>query len=372
MAERLYNSWETSKQEKMKLFEKLLQAKHKKSLKQALAMLNLKKPVQKPPIEKKIVKSAFYNSFREKDRNKENLLAGASNRTCRYQEKSLNEQNTSIFDKLHEDARYKQETQQQNEMIKQSQELKHCTFRPKVCSVTNIQEKDVYSRLAESDRSRKLQIYEAQKELNDTKNCTFQPEIQGKKSPLACNRSVGSDQEPAHVRLHRQAEIKDHARQNREITKKEKELDECTFAPLINTSQMKERSRSKGRIEELYQDYDRKSRALAKKTIQKEETESLKCTFKPKIISKRNQSIESVSEHDDIPVYEKLYNKNEQRKRLLEQKKQELLEEEKKMRQYYSKGPRHDQADFDRLYNAHKVYEQKKEVLSKKIMKVFD
>jgi hypothetical protein len=217
-----------------------------------------------------------------------------------------------------------------------------------------------------------LQIYEAQKELNDTKNCTFQPEIQSKKSPRACNRSVGSEQEPAHVRLHRQAEIMDHARQNKEICKKEKELDECTFAPLINNSQMRERSRSKGRIEELYQDHDRKSRALAKKSIQKEEAESQKCTFKPKIISKRNQSIESNNENEEIPVYEKLYNRNEQRKRLLEQKKQELLEEEKKMRQYCSKGSKHEKADFDRLYNVRKVYEQKKEVLSKKIMKVFD
>jgi len=311
----------------------------------------------------------------------------------------------SIFDKLHEEAMTKLEIKQLNEEIKKQRELQFCTFAPtlkdspKAHTNTFEESKNVYNRLAQSNKFLKMQYYDAQKQAQELQFCTFQPDLpKAKRDPnrnmsLQLNDTTGN----IHERLHKEAEVLSQQRQTKAFAKREKELDGCTFTPTINLGK---RSNSQHipthRFEELYREHERKRTEQTKKEMLKDEKTMESCTFKPSLLSKTKDNL--TMDESSTPRYEKLYNKHTQKLMLLEQKRKELAEEERKMRQFVAKEMKipankrqannttlqashsktmqsedskkgKDDSAFDRLYKIDKVYRQNKKELSQKVMK---
>ncbi len=316
--------------------------------------------------------------------------------------KSATMKRGSIFAKLHDEAMTKLEIRQLNEEIRKRREVQYCTFKPEVAPEAGATEReskrDVYERLAQSNRHQKEHYYDAQRQARELQHCTFQPDLPKAKRDPSANRSLelGTTAE-VHERLHKEAEALHQARQCKEFAKRERELDGCTFAPSINGSggvAHISHSASTKRFEELYQDNERKKRQLNKDEVARDERELGTCTFKPSLLTKDKGTPKAkAGDEDEVPRYEKLYVKHSQKQLMLEQKRRELVEEEKKMRQFVALGGKKRAAGtkqantsavlpesrnpsgkaggaaFDRLYSMDKVYRQDKQVLQRKIMK---
>ncbi len=299
-----------------------------------------------------------------------------------------------MFNKLHDEGLAKLEKQQRNEEIRKRRETQYCTFKPEVkTEEAGKSRKDVYERLAQSNKQLRVQYYDAEKEAREVQFCTFHPDL-----PKAANGKKGHATnlsaelgEKVHERLHKEAEVMVQMRQCKQFAKREKELDGCTFKPSINSRRSSSQAATARRFEDLYHDNERKKRQQSKNEVMHDEQERSKYTFRPQLVSKSKPD-EAV---DDIPRYEKLYTKHSQKQHLLEQKRNELIEEERKMRQFVAQGvkrpagvrpgnlgstqlcsartlgaePRGSGAAFERLYGMDKVYRENKHSLERKIMK---
>jgi len=362
MAERVYDRWRREvevKREKgvkrmVKVIEENCKEKERCALIRLLTTMTLVQPNRKDKTNKE------NNEQEITDHN----LNQYSSRTLKSKDTNMEferyKANTQVFDKLNSEAITRQEALKKRQQIKQAQELKDCRFKPKIKSSNHSFDSNgqsVYERLFQKDKQEKEKAYEKQKRMNEIKGCTFRPKV------LTNKRSV----EPAFSRLHKHAEVIEQTRKIRELSKKEKELDQCTFVPSVNLSMNgTNRESSADRFKRLYDDYAERKRRLTKKALNKEEEEREAYTFRPHI-EKANRSFK---ENEEIlPRYEKLYKHHSQQKKLLEEKKRELEEEEKKLQiLHIGKRQTSDVPFFDRLLDQGKAYKKKRDELAKKLM----
>jgi len=293
---------------------------------------------------------------------------------------------SSIFDKLHSEAATKHEMKLLNEQIRKHKEVENCTFQPRIRSSSQMSprcetQQVVYERLANSNKIQKQKYYEAQKEANEIKYCTFQPQLPKAGRAKGISQSAlnvyTDENEPVYDRLHKRAEIIEQERQSKALYNKDKELDSCTFKPKINRGSKPQRSISQdSRFNDLYMDHAKKQQKLQKKELEREESLRKNYTFKPKLETSKLMSSLSQSElaDNEVPRYERLYIKHAEKEKMLEKKRKELEEEERKLRAFATKKPlksienNNKTEPFDRLYNQQKVYKQKKEELGKKVL----
>jgi len=261
-----------------------------------------------------------------------------------------------LFDRLHLEYFKKQEMQEVNERLRKAKEMSNCTFKPKIIKHNSSQTTlNTYERLSQSNRIKRQEYYELQKKTNELRYCTFQPQT--------LSQSFSETEEAVCDRLYRQGEITKQVHKMRAQKRKEKELSECTFKPIINTRRSESKQSRDERINEMQKEYEMRNRELAKKAIQQEESIKAHCTFQPKLISKAKSNVE-----EEVPYYERLYKRHEQKQKMLERKRQELIEEEQKLKLFVSKNS-NSEPGFNRLYEQDKIYKQKKADLSKKVMK---
>jgi hypothetical protein len=222
------------------------------------------------------------------------------------------------------------------EAIKKEREVQYCTFHPKInnyypSNLLNDQNR-IFERLSSTSKLEKLKYFEAQKEARELEYCTFCPLLKNKEHH---GRSQSMQADPVFSRLHRKGELHDQIRKAKALDHKGKELDGCTFSPQINVKQRVKSNSGKQPTEiteRLYMDYERKRQCQAKNEIEHEQQEQAQCTFKPKIDSVSNH-IQKENIVGDVPRYEMLYAKHQQKQQLLDQKRKELIEEEHRMHQ---------------------------------------
>ena len=252
----------------------------------------------------------------------------------------------------------------------------------------------MFSRLTKNIKPQKELLYLAQKEKAETELCTFHPDL----SPRRNTSQEHLNKEHIFKRLHQDAEIKKQIQQTQELLKQEKEMIGCTFNPKLNTSQrtrgrsMSNSLHTQSLCERLHSTYEAKKRSIYKKTLENQQKQMKDCTFQPKLVAKSN--IARTDLH--IPVGDRLYQRHQQKAKIIQQKKQELRDEQKKMSRFTAlrqrrvlsnlssdRGGVNSQNDsqismsieqqqnaFERLYKQGEVNHKKKQQLQKKWLKV--
>lgn len=269
---------------------------------------------------------------------------------------------TSIFEKLHEECFSKIGTQKVNQELKAKKELENCTFYPKLSSKSRCHSNIcVYERLSRTAKNEKELLYKAEKEVIESKNCTFQPDV-----PKARRNGINNS-DSVYERLHKDAEEKEKGKKYKELLIKDKNLRECTFKPCLNSKRNRFSMLDEPRFEKLHNDGEKKRNVLAEKELMREQESLQECTFKPTTISQKLNS---------EPVHERLYRKRLEKNRIIEQKRKEIEEEEKKMMGSNKKAKEEDfknvkaiiNESSSRLYNFSEEYKRKKSILIQQVM----
>lgn len=252
------------------------------------------------------------------------------------------EEQSSVFEKLHTIGKTRCEVMKLNEEVKKHRELQYCTFHPKINNPYTPQRnntiQDIYERLSYSDKKERLKLFEAQKTARELQFCTFEPSVKNKTFGY---RSKSVQQEPIYYRQSRQKEVQERLRKSKEMEKRNRELDGCTFTPNINSGRIQsENSSFRQRnypYDRLYKDNERKKQQQVKKEIAHDEEILASYSFKPKISSSKNPQQDSeTASKSKMPKYMELFEKHQQKQQLMEQKRKELIEEEQKMHQFIS------------------------------------
>ena len=399
MSERLHSHWKTQekllKEKAAKIVMKFLRLREKESAKKAIEYIRNKAKIKELSAEKRKLEGYLEDVIKENeqlDQNRAKQPKRNSNLETHHPFSSEESESArkkskggNIFDKLHSEAATKNEVKQMNEEIRRKREVQNCTFKPRLRSDSHVLNRSaVYERLSQSNRKEKQQYYELQKNANETRQCTFKPSLPKTYHHTPSRSSIGLDEEPVYSRLHKHAESIDQDRQAKALAKKDKELESCTFAPRINPSPSRgAMSINRGnRFNELYLEHEEKKRKLAKKTLEKEDSLKKNYTFKPQLDQSRLSMKEDIdASESSVPRYERLYSKHAQKEKMLERKRRELVEEEKKLRAFVSNRSKISltaskevassstkNERFSKLYDQDKVYKQKKDELSKKLM----
>ncbi|MDR3548811.1 MAG: hypothetical protein P4M11_11200 [Candidatus Pacebacteria bacterium] len=388
MAERLYKRWTfSSRTERAEALKVALSHQLGKTLGYAMHQLVLNRPsdTKLPKYEHRDLDSSPETQMPESNRNED----------PEKQSQTVKESGElgSVFEKLHSISRTQQEMHKLNEKIKEKREVQYCTFRPKTnATPVGVQRvKDPYLRLSTHSNKRELlKCLEAEKAARELQYCTFAPMISNKGS-----RSRSQQAEPAYSRLTRLGELTEQVRKTKEVAKRDRELDGCTFHPRTNvrsSSQPTSREHSLTAYDRLYREHEQKLLRTERSSLSREDALQAGCTFHPRLISRPMES----KTVDRAPRHERLYANHVQKQERLEQKRKELEAEERRMHQVVSKmrrgntsarsqqvsprtssrtedlrGTKRNLAEtFERLYNEHKNSEGKRGRLEKKVLQV--
>lgn len=125
--------------------------------------------------------------------------------------------------------------------LKKAEELAGCTFKPAFMtkqSVSSLTPKKIFDNL--SNQRKDLSSYENKKKQLEMRNCTFKPTIDKKSDKLAQN-SRGLTSNKSYDVLHKKHNDKLVRVRQLIEEKKNKEIKECTFTPVLQTKLYKKR-----------------------------------------------------------------------------------------------------------------------------------
>ena len=276
-----------------------------------------------------------------------------------------------------------------NEERKVLQQLEGCTFKPVLNKAETILNKTVENGLPVFERlliDRKNEIVkenEARKLDNEMKGCTFHPKVEsspGKIKNSVLNRT--NSLENTFERLHKESTMKKQILLENTIKKQELEIEGCTFKPqlvlnenTINvTKSFDDSFLVTERIKRLHNLHSQKQIELMKMKVESEENELKKYSFKPEITKTSQGQVEN--KVDLKKTTKRLFDwKNEKKIKIEELKRQFEEEKEIKINGEKSKKKKNnntlpfDQPVHDRLYKYNQTKPQKRKELEEKMLK---
>eukprot|EP00347_Sterkiella_histriomuscorum_P011834 403370925 len=284
--------------------------------------------------------------------------------------------NLPIHERLHKEAYKKTQKQVINDVIKQHDELKDCTFKPVLSSqnsnvgifsnqVTtpssqstrrtmhtnfsqqNTQQREdpfLFDRLSKSTKKFNPELLQLQKEQEEMKDCTFKPETNYKSKQIAEQRNCTDyvDKEQFFDRLYKEAENKEKFKKSLQQIKEQAEVNQCTFQPELLNSQRnnsiilsaRKDSAEKPTVDafsRLHQEHEQKQRSLIKIENEYEQKFKESHPFHPTRMAKQKDSKLCNRQESSQQRTSRLYDEWKDRERKIQDKRDELLKEEQKL-----------------------------------------
>lgn len=148
-----------------------------------------------------------------------------------------------------------------------------------------------YEKLSSTSKPYYTQVAQLMKEIDEKKNCTFQPDINDKGQRF-------QDIQQLFEKLHSESNFKNKQHEEREKMRLYKEMRGCTFQPKPSQSPVKEKGQPESSIyERLYQNYKELNLKRLHMQQQKEEQINEGLTFTPHI-SHNSNAIDSAKQQN--------------------------------------------------------------------------
>lgn len=282
------------------------------------------------------------------------------------------EAKNEVFKKLYATAEVLREKTKTRREIQNELVMRNCTFRPKLHTANSAHYKkslgDPYERLSSTNHNQYIELLQDKKAALELQHCTFSPDLPNLEKYEMQSPPKGD----IYKRVCDQRKIVEESRKLQKAMLNAKEMDECTFSPIIN-QEKKEPAIKETAYNRLYNDYEKKRHAAEKKQLEHSEAQLAGCTFKPDTNSTTPKLHDSA---DELPRHERLFLRGAERTRAKEQRAAEAEREAREMHESVERRserkPSSQQlcAKSDQLYKEYKETERKRQALQQKHFKV--
>ncbi|CDW85157.1 UNKNOWN [Stylonychia lemnae] len=273
-----------------------------------------------------------------------------------------NNQELPVYQRLHKEAQQKQQKMIVNDVIRQHDELRDCTFQPLLSGTMpsqgntpvassarrpQIQREDpfLFERLSKSNKKFNPELMQLQKENEEMKDCTFKPETNNKSKVIAeRNLQDYQDKEQFFERLYKDAEAKDKFMKGLQTIKDHAEVNQCTFQPEINRgrndslihsgrkSQTEYHHNNEDTFSRLHQEHEHKQRQLVKIENEYDQKFKEEHPFQPTRITKdKDERLFGNRNETSQHRSSRLYQEWKAREKKIQDKRNELIKEEQKL-----------------------------------------
>lgn len=210
-----------------------------------------------------------------------------------------------IYERLYEQAKLKDAKMAEYEAIKNTNDLSHCTFTPKVHRKQSRSRSDqrIFENLSKSNKNAKEQIYKMRRDAKEMEGCTFQPNV--------INRSSSRQDGHANIfdRLYNDNQARKKYKRNLEVDKQSFSATQSLADTSFNSAIP--RKPNPEVFDKLYSDHDKIKRKKVKQEYDMRQVETEQHPFKPNRITKDKDSEFGLDTSEYSPhakdVYEKLY-----------------------------------------------------------------
>lgn len=260
--------------------------------------------------------------------------------------------------------------------MKKTNELENCTFIPQVNPVdtmnyalVNTLRVPVYDRLNQAKFVPDHIMLEKQ-EYKELKGATFHPDISKSQKSTKSRQDQASSPEnrkqEAVERLYGDAQIKERILSIKQMSRKEQEIEGCTFSPKVLSPQKDKENFLKNHlsksIDRLYDENLKRHRKLLKKEVEFREQEMEECTFQPERAARNYRTKDN--DLNDLAAHDRLYERFKRKQLSVNNSFQELYDgsARKSQRRNNSRSHRSHSAAPEKSIRSPKDYSENNEV----------
>jgi len=258
--------------------------------------------------------------------------------------------------------------------MKNSKELENCTFVPQVNPVDNTNyalvntlKIPVYERLHQTRQVPDNIMLEKQ-EYKELKGATFHPDIsKSQKYRLRQDQTTSPEnrKQEAVERLYDGAKIKEKILWVKQMTKKEQEIEGCTFSPKVLSPQRDKENFLKNHlsksIDRLYDENLKRQRKLLKKEVEMREQEMEECTFHPERATRNYRAKEN--DLNDLAAHDRLYERFKRKQQSVNNSLQDIYDgSARKSKRRDSRSQRSHSALQEKTNRSPKYYAENNEI----------
>eukprot|EP00826_Nyctotherus_ovalis_P043944 TRINITY_DN4693_c0_g1_i7.p1 TRINITY_DN4693_c0_g1~~TRINITY_DN4693_c0_g1_i7.p1 ORF type:complete len:229 (+),score=47.23 TRINITY_DN4693_c0_g1_i7:472-1158(+) len=160
----------------------------------------------------------------------------SGNSSCKKSQTQSNKNETrnEVFNKLYATAEVTREKTRTKKEIQNEVTMRNCTFRPTLYTANSARHKkplgDPYERLSSTNHNQYIELLQDKKAALELQHCTFSPDLPN----LGRHETQSPPKDDIYKRLCDQRKIVEESRKLQKAILNAKELDNCTFSPVIN------------------------------------------------------------------------------------------------------------------------------------------